>query len=139
MAQTSKALRMGIVGTGFGRMHLLGCWECPEVEVAAVCQRRREEAEAFAPECGIPHVFTDCRSLGAVGGRGALNTLAAGGVGLFRFGLKSSAPCEKTPRASRAGDSARSAPGFPGGIQEWPSGKAPHTLEAQSGLPFPKE
>jgi predicted dehydrogenase len=62
-AGKNETLRVGIIGTGFGRMHLLGYRQCANVQVVAVCQRTKEKAEAFAREFGIPHLFTDYRDL----------------------------------------------------------------------------
>ena len=59
----NDTLRIGIIGTGFGRMHLLGYRQCANVQVTAICQRTKEKAEAFAREYGIPHLFTDYRDL----------------------------------------------------------------------------
>lgn len=62
MAQ-QRALRVGVVGVGFGAtVHIPG-WQSEGAEVVAVCARRRERAEAAAERFGIPHVFTDYREM----------------------------------------------------------------------------
>ena len=54
----TKPIRIGIVGAGsiVKRRHLPGFAELEDVEVVAVCNRRRETAEAVAAEWNIPHV-----------------------------------------------------------------------------------
>lgn len=59
MAQ--KSLGVGIIGTGFGLMHMLGYRACKNVNVVAVCQRTPGRADAFARQHGIPYAFTDYR------------------------------------------------------------------------------
>ena len=51
-------IRIGIVGAGgiVRLRHLPGLRAIPGVEIAVVCNRRRENAEAFAREFGIPEV-----------------------------------------------------------------------------------
>lgn len=58
-----KKLRVGVIGGGFGRNHILGFRVCDDVEVAAFCQRTRASAEKIAAEFQIPEVFTDYRDL----------------------------------------------------------------------------
>ena len=58
-----KSLGVGIIGTGFGLMHMLGYRACKNVDVVAVCQRTPGKADAFAQQHGIPHAFTDYRPL----------------------------------------------------------------------------
>jgi predicted dehydrogenase len=45
---TRTPLGVGIIGTGFGLMHLLGFRKCENVRFVAVCQRTPGKAEAFA-------------------------------------------------------------------------------------------
>ena len=59
----NEPLGVGIIGTGFGLMHLLGYRGCENVQVVAVCQRTPGKAEAFARQHGVPHVFSDYREL----------------------------------------------------------------------------
>ena len=59
----SDFLGVGIIGTGFGLMHLLGYRECENVRVVAVCQRTPGKVEAFAKQHGVPHVFSDYREM----------------------------------------------------------------------------
>lgn len=53
-----KPIRIGIIGAGgiVTRRHLPGFAEIPGVEVIAVCNRRRKNAEAVAAEWNIPHI-----------------------------------------------------------------------------------
>lgn len=59
----SRTLRVGVIGGGFGRNHILAYKVCDDVEVAAFCQRTRSSAEKIAQEFRIPQVFTDYREL----------------------------------------------------------------------------
>ena len=59
----AKKLRMGVVGTGFGRYHMAGYDELDDVTVAAVCDLNRAEAEEFADQYGAEHVFEDYREM----------------------------------------------------------------------------
>ena len=65
MAQISheRTIKVGVVGGGFGRTHILAYQATPGVEVTAFCQRTRASAERVAREFGIPHVFTDYREM----------------------------------------------------------------------------
>jgi predicted dehydrogenase len=56
-------LGVGIIGTGFGLMHLLGYRACDNVQVVAVCQRTPGKAEAFAKQHDVSQAFTDYRDL----------------------------------------------------------------------------
>jgi predicted dehydrogenase len=61
----TKKVRIGIVGAGrwAEHMYLPSLDVHPEVEIAAICGRHRERAEAFAKRHGIARVFTDYRRL----------------------------------------------------------------------------
>ena len=69
MAQATpeKTVKVGVVGGGFGRTHILAYRTTPGVEVTAFCQRTKASAERVAREFGIPHVFTDYREMLAQG------------------------------------------------------------------------
>ena len=56
-------LGVGIIGTGFGFMHLLGFRQCEQVRVVAVCQRTPGKAEAFAQQHSVPYAYTDYRQV----------------------------------------------------------------------------
>ena len=56
-------LRVGVIGGGFGRVHILGFQECENVKVTAFCQRTKDKAEKLASEFKIPNVFTDYKDL----------------------------------------------------------------------------
>jgi predicted dehydrogenase len=60
---TETPLGVGIIGTGFGLMHLLGFRKCEQVRVVAVCQRTPGKAEAFAQQHRVPYAFTDYRQV----------------------------------------------------------------------------
>lgn len=60
-------LRVGVIGVGFGRVHLEAFRDVPGVELAAVCSRTRARAEAMAAEFAVPAVFTDAHELVASG------------------------------------------------------------------------
>jgi len=62
MAQ-GHTIKVGVIGGGFGRLHLQGYGATENVEVVAFCQRTRREAEAIAKEFAIPHVYSDYRDL----------------------------------------------------------------------------
>lgn len=62
-------LRAGIVGCGiFGSFHVQALSEMAEVEVAAICDLKKERAEKLAAQYGIPQVFSDHREMLAKGG-----------------------------------------------------------------------
>jgi predicted dehydrogenase len=65
MAQASqeKTIKVGVVGGGFGRTHIMAYQATPGVEVSAFCQRTKTSTEKIAREFGIPHVFTDYRKM----------------------------------------------------------------------------
>src|SRR5690349_13808533 len=52
-------IRIGFVGLGANArlMHVPGFRACEDVEIVAVCNRRRESTEAAAREFGIPRTF----------------------------------------------------------------------------------
>jgi predicted dehydrogenase len=65
MAQVTqeKTLKVGVVGGGFGRTHILAYRATPGVEVSAFCQRTKASAQNIAREFNIPLVFTDYREM----------------------------------------------------------------------------
>jgi len=60
-----KKVRIGIVGTGgwAEHMYLPSLIVHPNVEIAAICGRRRDRAEDLARRYGVARVFTDYREL----------------------------------------------------------------------------
>jgi predicted dehydrogenase len=62
-ATPEKTVKVGVVGGGFGRTHLLAYRATPGVEVTAFCQRTKASAEGLGREFAIPHVFTDYREM----------------------------------------------------------------------------
>ena len=65
MAQATqeRTIKVGVVGGGFGRIHILAYRATPGVEVTAFCQRTKASAEKIAREFGIRQVFTDYREM----------------------------------------------------------------------------
>lgn len=72
----SRKLRVGVIGGGFGRTHLMAYRVCDNVEVAALCQRTRSAAEDLAKEFHIPQILTDYRELLALKGLDAVSIAA---------------------------------------------------------------
>jgi predicted dehydrogenase len=62
-ATPEKTVKVGVVGGGFGRTHILAYQATPGLEVTAFCQRTKSKAEQIARDFGIPHVFTDYREM----------------------------------------------------------------------------
>jgi len=58
-----KTIKVGVVGGGFGRTHILAYRATPGIEVTAFCQRTKASAENVAREFGIPNVFSDYREM----------------------------------------------------------------------------
>ncbi len=56
-------LNVAVIGTGVGRYHMQDYVACPNVNLLAVCDLNREEAEYFAREYDAKYVFTDYRDL----------------------------------------------------------------------------
>lgn len=54
-----KKLKAGIIGTGMGRLHMEGYSKDPRVEIFAICDINRKEAEEFAKKYKASYVFTD--------------------------------------------------------------------------------
>lgn len=54
-----KKLKAGIIGTGMGRLHMDGYSKGRRVEIFAICDINRKEAEEFAKKYKARHVFTD--------------------------------------------------------------------------------
>ena len=62
MAQ-GNTIKVGVIGGGFGKLHLQGYGVTEDVDVVAFCQRTKSEADAIAKEFSIPHVYSDYRDL----------------------------------------------------------------------------
>lgn len=58
-----KTVKVGVVGGGFGRTHIMAYQATPGVEVTAFCQRTKASAEKIAREFNIPGVFSDYREM----------------------------------------------------------------------------
>ena len=58
-----KRIRVGVVGTGFGRYHMEGYSKIAGVEVVAICDLNEPEAKQFAAQYGAQYVFTDYRKM----------------------------------------------------------------------------
>mgnify|MGYP006301955575 FL=1 len=52
-----KKIRVGVVGTGFGRYHMDGFTQLQDVELLAVCDLNVPEAQHFADKFGAQYVF----------------------------------------------------------------------------------
>jgi predicted dehydrogenase len=72
-ATPEKTIKVGVVGGGFGRTHILAYRTTPGVEVTAFCQRTKAKAEQIAREFGIPHMFIDYREMLAHGNLDAVS------------------------------------------------------------------
>lgn len=75
MAQDST-IRVGVIGGGFGKLHLQGYRATENVDVVAFCQRTQQEANAIAKEFSIPHVYSDYRDLITHAGLDAVSIVA---------------------------------------------------------------
>ena len=53
------ALRIGIVGVGFGATVHIPAFQSEGLEVVAVCSRRSERVQEAAAKFGVPNAFTD--------------------------------------------------------------------------------
>jgi predicted dehydrogenase len=63
-AGIGPAIRVGVIGTGFGAsLHLSALRENPDFETVAICSRRPERARAAAIDHKIPHHLSDYREL----------------------------------------------------------------------------
>ena len=56
---TTKPLRIGVIGVGFGTVVQIPGFQSEGVEVAAVCARRQERADKAAADFNIPAAYTD--------------------------------------------------------------------------------
>ncbi len=72
-ATQEKTLKVGVVGGGFGRTHILAYRATPGVEVTAFCQRTKAKAAQIGREFGIRNVFTDYREMLEQGGLDAVS------------------------------------------------------------------
>ena len=94
-----KPIKVGVVGGGFGRTHIMAYRATPGVEVTAFCQRTKARAEEIAREFGIPQVFTDYSEMLAQAGLDAVSLTTPTNVHLvmaseaFNHGV--SVLCEK--------------------------------------------
>ena len=59
----SEEVRVGVIGTGMGRLHMQAYSEIPNVRLVAICDLNEPEARSFAEKYGAPHVFTDYRDM----------------------------------------------------------------------------
>lgn len=59
----AKKLRVGVVGTGFGRYHMEGYSKLEDVALVAICDLNRPEAVQFAGQYGVQQVFEDYREM----------------------------------------------------------------------------
>ena len=76
------AIRIGVVGVGFGSTVHIPAFQSEGLEVVAVCARRQERADEAAARFGIPTTFTDWEDLVAFDGIDAVSIATP--VGLHR-------------------------------------------------------
>jgi len=68
-----RTLNVAVIGTGMGRYHMKEFVESPDVNLMAVCDLNREEAEHFGAQYGADHVFTEYRDLWSLDGLDAVS------------------------------------------------------------------
>ncbi len=61
-----RRVRVGVVGTGFGRYHMEGFSKVEQAEIVAICDLNQAEARSFAEQYGAKHVFGDYREMNAM-------------------------------------------------------------------------
>lgn len=66
-------VRVGVIGTGMGRLHMQAYSEIPGVHIVAICDLNQTEARQFADKYGASHVFADYRDLCALDGLDAIS------------------------------------------------------------------
>jgi len=59
----SKKLKAAVIGTGMGRYHMRGYAANPKVDLVAVCDLNKPEAEEFAKELDVPNVFDNYETM----------------------------------------------------------------------------
>src|SRR5919106_7024959 len=70
---TERIIKVGVVGGGFGRTHILAYRATAGIEVTAFCQRTKSSAEQIARDFDIPQFFTDYREMLAHGNLDAVS------------------------------------------------------------------
>ena len=65
---SDKEVRIGVIGTGMGRLHMQAYSEVPGVRIAAVCDLNEPEAQSFAQKYGAERTFRDYRDMFAMDG-----------------------------------------------------------------------
>lgn len=63
MAVAEQEVRVGVIGTGMGRLHMQAYSEIPGVRIVAICDLNEAEARQFAERYGAQHVFRDYRDM----------------------------------------------------------------------------
>ncbi len=56
-------IKVGIVGTGIGRLHANGYKKCPDVEIRTICDVDEERARRMAEEYGAKNICTDYKEM----------------------------------------------------------------------------
>ncbi len=59
----ADVLRVGVIGTGMGRLHLDAYGKAPDVELAALCDLNEQEAREIAGKFGVKEVYTDYKQM----------------------------------------------------------------------------
>jgi predicted dehydrogenase len=62
-AKSLKKVRVGVVGLGMGRHHVMAYQKHPRCEVTAICDVDESRLTAVASELNVPHTFTDPKKL----------------------------------------------------------------------------
>jgi len=60
---SEKKIKVGVIGTGMGRMHIKAFSAMPGVTLAAVCDLNKEEASQLAEQYDVSRVFIDYEDL----------------------------------------------------------------------------
>jgi predicted dehydrogenase len=56
-------VRVGIIGSGIGKLHVSNLAKCPDAEVAAICDVDQSRAANLAAENSIPNVYADYQEM----------------------------------------------------------------------------
>ncbi|MHB0877462.1 MAG: Gfo/Idh/MocA family protein [Anaerolineae bacterium] len=70
---SDKEVRIGVIGTGMGRLHMQAYSEVPGVRIVAICDLNEPEAQSFAGKYNAQRTFCDYRDLFAMDGLDAVS------------------------------------------------------------------
>lgn len=71
-----QEVRVGVIGTGMGRLHMQAYSEVPGVRLAAICDLNEPEARSFAEKYGAGSVFVDYLQMCSSNGLDAISIAA---------------------------------------------------------------